>query len=86
MTGEIMKTVLGKLNHRMLNENWKILLFMDNAGCHPDNPVGNTFKHQDLLPSTKHHFSIATSGLGDHKELQAPLSPVFLEVHYFEDG
>ena len=49
-------------------------------------PVGNAFKHQDLLPPTKHHFSIATSGLGDHKELQAPLSPVFLEVRYFKDG
>ena len=40
MTGEIMKSVLGKLNRRMLNENRKILLFMDNAGCHPDNLLG----------------------------------------------
>ena len=40
MTGEIMKTVLGKLNRRMLNENRKILLFMDNADCHPDNLLG----------------------------------------------
>jgi len=36
MTGEIMETVLGKLNARLSHTNRSILLLMDNAGCHPD--------------------------------------------------
>ena len=36
MTGEIMKTILTKLNRQLSSSNRHILLFMDNAGCHPD--------------------------------------------------
>ena len=35
MTGDIMETILFKLNRQMISTNRKILLFMDNAGCHP---------------------------------------------------
>ena len=31
-----MKSILTKLNHRFVNEKHSILLFMDNAGCHPE--------------------------------------------------
>ena len=36
MTGDIMETILSKLNRQMISTNRKILLFMDNAGCHPE--------------------------------------------------
>ena len=36
MTGDIMETILSKLNRQMISNNRKILLFMDNAGCHPE--------------------------------------------------
>lgn len=36
MTGEILEAVLTKLNRRLSCSNRKILLLMDNAGCHPD--------------------------------------------------
>ena len=35
MTGEIMDSVLTKLNRRLSRSNRSIILLMDNAGCHP---------------------------------------------------
>ena len=36
MNGEIMESVLTKLNHRLSSSSRCILLLMDNAGCHPE--------------------------------------------------
>ena len=36
MNGEIMESILTKLNHRLSSSSRSILLFMDNAGCHPE--------------------------------------------------
>ena len=35
MTGEILGDLLTKLNRRLIRERTSVLLFMDNAGCHP---------------------------------------------------
>lgn len=35
MGGEILNIVLGRINIRLVRSGRKILLFMDNAGCHP---------------------------------------------------
>ena len=35
MTGDILDNVLSKLNAKMKKDGRKVLLFMDNAGCHP---------------------------------------------------
>ena len=40
MTGDILEAILTKLNRRLSSSNRKILLFMDNAGCHPDDLSG----------------------------------------------
>ena len=40
MTGDILESILSKLNRQMINKNRKILLFMDNAGCHPEKLCG----------------------------------------------
>ena len=40
MTGQIMEVVLGKLNRRLSASKRSILLFMDNAGCHPEDLNG----------------------------------------------
>ncbi len=37
MTGEILESVLTKLNHRLACNHRRVLLPMDNAGCHPEN-------------------------------------------------
>lgn len=39
MTGAIMEAILTKLNHQLSRNNQHILLFMDNAGCHPEELV-----------------------------------------------
>ena len=36
MTGEIMESILGKLNSKLSCTDRLILLLMDNAGCHPE--------------------------------------------------
>ena len=36
MTGEILESILTKLNHRLSRGGHSILLLMDNAGCHPE--------------------------------------------------
>ena len=39
MSGEILNEVLSKLNRKLVREGRSVLLFMDNAGCHPSNIV-----------------------------------------------
>ena len=36
MTGEILDNVLSSLNHKIRTEGRSVLLFLDNAGCHPE--------------------------------------------------
>lgn len=40
MRTEIMTNVLTKLNSKMKHENWHIILFLDNASCHPSSLKG----------------------------------------------
>ena len=39
MTGKILQSVLRKLNQQLSTKSWKIVLFMDNAGCHPEDII-----------------------------------------------
>ena len=36
MTGDILYKILSDFNHKMIQQKRSVLLFMDNAGCHPD--------------------------------------------------
>ena len=36
MNGEVMESILNKLNRRLSSSNRSILLLIDNAGCHPE--------------------------------------------------
>ena len=36
MTGEILDNVLSSFNHKICTEGRSVLLFLDNAGCHPE--------------------------------------------------
>ena len=40
MNGNIMESILTKLNHRLSRSSRTILLFMDNTGCHPEHLQG----------------------------------------------
>ena len=48
MTGDILDTILSKINRQLSTKNRFILLLMDNAGCHPH----NLKQHQNIVPAT----------------------------------
>lgn len=54
MSGEIMYTVLKKLNSNIREQSRSIILFMDNAGCHPEDLAGkySNIKIVFLPPNT----------------------------------
>ena len=38
MTSEVMEVVLTRIDHKLRFEDRKVILFLDNAPCHPDTP------------------------------------------------
>lgn len=49
MTADILVSVLAKLNRKMSSKDRKIILLMDNAGCHPEDTLKDRFSHIKLL-------------------------------------
>jgi len=66
MTGEILQSVLSKLNRRLSAKSWKIILLIDNAGCHPEDikDIFSNIKIIFLLPNTT-----STTGFGHYQKL-----------------
>ena len=50
MTTEIMASVLGKINRQMEVAKRKIILFMDNAPCHPESL---SERYSNIIPTSK---------------------------------
>ena len=48
MTSEIFETVLSKLNRKLIFENRKVILFFDNATCHPES-MGDKFSNIKIV-------------------------------------
>ena len=67
MTGDILESILSKLNRQMVSKNCKILLFMDNAGCHPEELRTKFSNIQICFFASQHHLYSATLGLGYHQ-------------------
>ncbi|XP_057308163.1 tigger transposable element-derived protein 6-like [Hydractinia symbiolongicarpus] len=40
MTSQVMETVLARFNRKLLFEDRKVILFLDNATCHPESMIG----------------------------------------------
>ena len=49
MTGDVLETVLSKLNRRLSTQRRKIALLMDNAGCHPENCLKDRFSNIQVI-------------------------------------
>ena len=71
MTSEIFETVLSKLNRKLVFENRKVILFLDNATCHPESmddkfsnikivflPKNTTFRLQPLDAGIIQNFKV----------------------------
>ena len=71
MTSEIFETVLSKLNRKLVFENRKVILFLDNATCHPESmddkfsnikivflPKNTTSRLQPLDASSIRNFKV----------------------------
>ena len=40
MDGVILNSILGRINSKLTRNGRKVLLLMDNAGCHPSDIIG----------------------------------------------
>ena len=40
MTSEVMKAALARFNRKLVFEDRKVILFLDNATCHPESLIG----------------------------------------------
>ena len=40
MTSEVMETLLARFNRKLLFEDGNVILFLDNATCHPESMIG----------------------------------------------
>ena len=40
MTSEVMETLLARFNRKLLFEDRNVILFLDNAACHPESMIG----------------------------------------------
>ena len=72
MTGEIMKSVLTRLNHRLSSSNCSILLLMVNAGCHPEDLKTKFRKNNFLSANTTSKLQPLDPGI-----IQSTLSSLF---------
>ena len=71
MTVEIMTSILGKINQQMDVAKRKIILFMDNAPCHPEN-LSERYSNIKVVffPPKKHDFQAPTVRCRNHQKFQ----------------
>ena len=52
MTSEIMEAVVTRFNRKLIFEDRKVILFLDNATCHPESMIGQF----SIKKSDQNHF------------------------------
>ena len=70
MTTEIMTSVLEKINRQMEAAKRKIMLFMDNAPCHPESLSERYCSIKVVFLPKKHDFQAPTVRCRDHQKFQ----------------
>ena len=80
MTGEILDTVLSKLNQQLRSKGRSIAYLMDNAGCHPPEIKHKYRNFNIVFPNTT-----AKLQFKHYPELQGPLAKTNLAFHNFKD-
>ena len=74
MTTEIMTSILGKINRQMEVAKRKIILFMDNAPCHPESLSERYSNIKVVFLPKKHDFQAPTVRCRDHQKFQTQVS------------
>ena len=74
MTTEIVASVLGKINQQMEVAKRKIILFMDNAPCHPESLSERYSNIKVVFLPKRHDFQAPTVRCGDHQKFQTQVS------------
>jgi hypothetical protein len=64
MTSSVMEEWLYSFNGRMMREGRNVILFLDNATCHPRIDLSNVKLVFPPPPPLQHNFSYATYGSG----------------------
>ena len=74
MNTEIMTSILGKINRQMEVAKRKIILFMDNAPCHPESLSERYSNIKVVFLPKKHDFQAPTVRCRDHQKFQTQVS------------
>ena len=79
MTGASVDVVLSKLNHKLSRKGGFVVLFMDNAGCHPEKSIATSSS------SCKHNIKAAATGFRHNPKLQGPIPQIIPSLCSFKD-
>ena len=74
MITEIMTSILGKINRQMEVAKRKIILFIDNAPCHPESLSEQYLNIKDVFLPKKHDSQTPTVSCSDHQKFQTQVS------------
>ena len=83
MTGDILQKVLSTVNKKLSQRGRSVLLFLDNAGCHP--PHMNFSNIKIVFFASQHNISAPTTRSWYFQDIQSTLSDIFNEVRTIQD-
>ena len=85
-TADILVSVLTKLNQKFSSGDRRVILLMDNAGCHLEHSVKDRFSNiRVIIFYSKYHIKVTTFRSRHHSKLQSTLSHSVLTLRPFQD-
>ena len=85
MTTEVMNEVLSPLNATLIRKKRSILLFLDNAPCHPP-ALDDRFSNVSIKFLPKNTFKDKSPRCWDHSKLENEVQETTASLHLFQGG